>query len=244
MSGLGEKRVLLVGAGGLGSAAALVLARAGLDGIDVIDDDVVDETNLHRQTLYVSGDVGRRKAPIASARIEEAARRLGYHTRSVSREIRLTPDTADGVIDEYDLILEGSDNFASKFLTSDVSFLRRIPVVQAGAVRWSGWALASLPGVSACLRCVFEDIPSGPSDSCAEAGVVGPVVGALGAIQAALALRVLTGDPGAAGVLWSYEALTGRLRRSRVARRVGCPLCEGRITDTELARYLPPECAA
>jgi adenylyltransferase/sulfurtransferase len=119
-----------------------------------------------------------------------------------------------------------------------------VPVVQAGAVRWVGWAMASLPGESACLRCVFEDVPRDTQETCAEAGVVGPVVGVLGALQGALALRLLLGDESAAGELWSYAALPGSLRRRTVARQARCALCSGRIRDTEVSRYASPECAA
>jgi adenylyltransferase/sulfurtransferase len=236
--------VLLVGAGGLGSPAALVLARSGVGRVDVIDSDFVDATNLHRQTLYEVADVGAPKAPTAARRIEREGSLAGYQTRCVAREIHLAPDNASRVLHGYDLILEGCDNFASKFLTSDASFVASIPVVQAGAVRWTGWALATLPGRSACLRCVFEDIPHGHADTCADAGVLGPVVGVMGAVQAALALRLLSGDASAAGVLWSYDALRGRLRRRRIARRSDCALCTGRIRDTAGSRYVSPECAA
>jgi molybdopterin-synthase adenylyltransferase len=141
-------------------------------------------------------------------------------------------------------VLEGADNFATKFLVADACALNRVPLVQAGAVRWVGWALASIPGVSACLRCVFEDMPTGQQDTCAAAGVIGPVVGALGALQAALALRLLRGDVSAAGELWSYAGLAGELRRRPVRRQARCALCSGRINQLELSRYAPPECAA
>ena len=236
--------MLLVGAGGLGSPAALVLARSGVGRIDVIDADRVDATNLHRQTLYTEADVGEPKAAVAARRIEREAEAAGYQTSCVAREIHLAPDNASQVLQGCDLILEGCDNFASKFLTSDASFAASIPVVQAGAVRWVGWALATLPGRSACLRCVFEDIPRDREETCADAGVVGPVVGVLGAVQAALAMRLLAGDTAAAGVLWSYDALPGRLRRRRLARRANCPLCSGLIQDTDVSRYVSPECAA
>jgi adenylyltransferase/sulfurtransferase len=142
------------------------------------------------------------------------------------------------------VVLEGSDNFATKFLVADACALAGVPLVQAGAVRWVGWALANLPGRSACMRCVFEDIPAGQQDTCAAAGVVGPVVGVLGALQAALALRLLRGDASAAGELWSYAALPGALRRRSIGPQPRCPLCSGRIDDLDLLRYAPPECAA
>jgi adenylyltransferase/sulfurtransferase len=154
------------------------------------------------------------------------------------------PDQARDLVSGYDLVLEGADNFATKFLVADACALTGTPVVQAGAVRWVGWALGSRPGQSACLRCVFEDVPRGAQDTCAEAGVVGPVVGVIGALQAAIALRLLAGDGAAAGELWSYEALPGALRRRRITTQPLCPLCTGQITDTEISRYVSPECAA
>lgn len=242
---LASKRVLLVGAGGLGCPAGRVLARSGVGHIAIADDDIVDETNLQRQLLYHEGDVGQPKAQVAARRLREEADRAGHHPVVVAREIRVLPDSAREIVGEYDLILEGADNFATKFLVADACALAGTPVVQAGAVRWVGWALASIPGQSACLRCLFEDVPRGQQDTCAEAGVVGPVVGVLGALQAALALELLAGRREAAGVLYSYEALPGTLRRRTIRREVAdCALCAGRITDTDGSRYAPPECAA
>jgi molybdopterin-synthase adenylyltransferase len=245
MASLAEKRVLLVGAGGLGCPAALVLARSGVGHIAIADDDLVDDTNLHRQLLYQAGDVGRSKAQVAAERIANDAKTRNRGIQIVARENRVLPDHARSLVADYDLVVEGADNFASKFLVADACALAGVPVVQAGAVRWVGWALATLPGQSACLRCVFEDVPRGPQQGCAEAGVVGPVVGVLGALEAALALELLAGRSAAAGVLYSYRALKGSLRRRRVARKSeSCPLCAGRITDTDESRYVPPECAA
>jgi len=122
--------------------------------------------------------------------------------------------------------------------------LASVPCVQAGAVRWVGWSMGALPGVSACLRCAFEDIPRGPDRGCSEAGVLGPVVGVIGALQASIALRLLLGDATAAGVLHHYRGLTGTLRRRRLARSTACPSCSGAIRTLDAARYLPQECAA
>lgn len=234
---MSDARVLLVGAGGLGSPAALVLARSGVRRLTVLDDDVVDVTNLHRQVLYEDADVGHPKAERAAARLEAE----GAEPEIVRG--RLLPDTAEALFRAHDLVVEGADNFATKFLAADASALTGVPVVQAGAVRWSGWALATRPGESACLRCVFEDIPRDRVETCAEAGVVGPVVGVLGAIEATLALRLLGGGASAAGELWSYRGLEGSLRASRVRRRPGCPACEGAIEALTWERYAPPDCA-
>jgi molybdopterin/thiamine biosynthesis adenylyltransferase len=241
---LEQARVLLIGAGGLGCAAARVLVESGVGSLAILDDDTVDVSNLQRQTLYTDGDVGAPKATTAAKHLAELAAQSGRGCEVVAREIRLDPACALELVAGYDLVLEGSDNFATKFLVADACALTRVPVVQAGAVRWLGWALASVPRRSACLRCVFEGLPPGPQNGCAEAGVVGPVVGAVGALQAALAVRLLAGDQRAAGELWSYAALPGVLRRHVVQLQAHCALCSGQITDTELSRYAPPECAA
>jgi molybdopterin/thiamine biosynthesis adenylyltransferase len=241
---LAAKRVLVIGAGGLGCPAAAVIARSGVGHVTLLDDDRVEESNLHRQTLYVPSDGGQPKAPLAAAALIREASRCGFELQAVARESRFLPQGAVEAVRGFDLVLEGADNFATKFLVADACALAGVPVVQAGAVRWVGWALASVPGQSACLRCVFEDVPRGTEDTCAAAGVVGPVVGVLGALQSALALRLLLGDVSAAGELWSYAALPGSLRRKPVARQHGCALCSGRIHDTDVSRYAPPECAA
>ncbi len=236
-----DARVLLVGAGGLGSAAALVLARSGVRQLTLIDDDRVDLSNLHRQVLYGTEDVGHDKVERAAARLG----REGGATTIESIRGRLLPDVAVDLVSGFDLVLEGADNFATKFLASDACRLAGVPLVSAGAVRWSGWALATLPGRSACLRCVFEDIPTDRVETCAEAGVVGPLVGLIGALEAALAIRLLLGDERAAGELWSYRGLAADpLRASRVRPRSGCPSCTGSIpTPLTAERYAPPPCS-
>jgi len=236
-----EARVLLVGAGGLGSPAAIVLARSGVKHLTLIDDDRVDLTNLHRQVLYDEADVGHDKVERAAARLASEA---AADVQIATIRGRLLPDLAVDLVSGFDLVVEGADNFATKFLASDACQIAGVPLVSAGAVRWSGWTMATLPGKSACLRCVFEDIPTDRVETCAEAGVVGPLVGLIGALEASLALRLLLGDERAAGELWSYRALESEpLRASRVRPRAGCPSCAGGITPPlTMERYAPPLC--
>lgn len=244
MNDLGAKRVLLVGAGGLGSPVAALLARAGVGQIEVADQDRIELSNLHRQTLYQAADVGRAKSAVAAERIAAEAIRAGHpDTRAVAREMRIYPDRALEAVTGFDLVIEGSDNYPTKFLISDACAIRGVPCVQAGAVRWVGWAFGSVPG-GPCLRCVFEDIPPGPDQGCSVAGVIGPVVGVVGALQASIAIQILRGDLRAAGVLHHYRALPGALRRTRVTRSTECPSCLGRIAEIDATRYLPPSCAA
>jgi adenylyltransferase/sulfurtransferase len=230
-------RVLVVGAGGLGSPVLRLLGKSGAAHVTIVDDDVIEESNLHRQTLYADEDVGHSKT-------ERAARALRAACPQRSLRVvegRFVPANARELLAEHDLVVEGADNLATKFLVADAARLCGVPAVQAGAVRWTGWALCSLPG-SSCLRCLFEDIPHDRMETCAEAGVVGPVVGVLGGLQAAFVFRLLRGErPG--GELWHYEALRGELRKTFVRRRVDCPLCAGDIKDLQVERY-SAACAA
>ncbi|MCA9576707.1 MAG: ThiF family adenylyltransferase, partial [Myxococcales bacterium] len=207
-------RTLVVGCGGLGSPSARVLFGASvLKRLTLLDDDRVDVSNLHRQTLYSDPDVGRDKvdAAVASLRAEHPASR----TELTGVRARLRPADAEALLADQDLVVEGADNYATKFLTADAARLRGVPVAHAGAVRWAGWALLSAPhaDVGPCLRCVFEDIPRGRADTCATAGVMGPVVGVVAALQSALVLAYAGGDERAIGTLFHYDALAGKLRR-------------------------------
>ena len=245
-------RFLVVGAGGLGSPVLLALARApGVASIVLIDDDVVDRSNLHRQTLYTADDLGARKVERAVARLRGEAEAAGSAAEIRGVEGRFLPDNAQALLADVDVVVEGADNFATKVLVADACGLAQRPLVQAGCVRWAGWALATVPGVSACLRCLFEDVPARlaastgkpvPPETCAEAGVIGPIVGVLGALEAVLALRLAAGDFGAAGVLWRYDGLRGEVRRSTVKRRSDCALCTGAITRLVAESYAAPDC--
>lgn len=226
-----DARVLLVGAGGLGCPVALILAQSGFGRLTVLDDDRVALENLHRQVLYREEDIGRPKAQAAVARLKP------WTSKARAIDQRLVPDNAVDLVREHDLVIEGSDNYATKFLALDASTLAGVPIVQAGAVRWNGWALASGP-VGACARCVFEDLPPGRADTCAAAGVVGPVVGVLGALAASLAIRVLMGDSTAFGQLFSYDGRAGRISKLRPTRRADCARCAGTIDDVEMSRYV------
>lgn len=232
-----EQRVLVIGAGGLGAPVLRFLAGSEAVQVTVIDDDEVEESNLHRQTLFHPEDVGRSKIECAVDHLRLAC--PGLSVEAV--EGRFVPANALALLEAHTLVVEGADNLPTKFLAADAARLAGLPVVQAGVVRWSGWAWCSSPD-SACLRCLFEDIPRDRMETCADAGVVGPVVGVLGGLQAAFVARLLRGErPG--GELWHYEALAGSLRRTHVRRRAGCPLCAGEITDLRTERYTAA-CAA
>ena len=235
--------VLMIGVGGLGSAAALVLAKSQSLRLTLIDDDVVDPSNLHRQLLYTEADVGESKLETASSALLNAADEAGHALRLELVHGRFTPSNAMVLAENHDLVIEGADNLPTKFLAADACHLANTPLVQAGAIRWQGWAMAS-DQRSVCLRCVFEDIPTDRVETCAEAGVIGPVVGAMGALQASLEIRLLNSiDDDAAGELWHYDALPGKLRKTHPQKRSGCALCEGQIHNLNPERY-QSACAA
>lgn len=233
--------VVLVGAGGIGHPAAVALAREPVR-LRVIDDDAVEASNLHRLPWARPDELGARKVDVL-ARARSAAGRGGEDEYVCDR---LTPSTARALLRGADVVVEGADNFATKFLVADACGLLGLPVVHGAAVGWVGTVMSVRPGASACYRCVFEDVPAGDAIDCATAGVYGPVTAVIGALMAADALRLLRGDLRCAGVVGRYEALRGAFRASRFARRADCPLCGAAPTIRELdaTRYAAPICAA
>ena len=233
-------RVLVVGIGGLGSPAAMALAKAGIGTLGIADDDTVDLTNLHRQVLFDESDVGAPKVQAARQRLLAWAPGIEICVHPT----RLLPTNAVDLVSSYDLVVEGSDNFATKFLTADACALARVPVVHAAAVRWHGTVLAVGRGGRPCYRCVFEDLPTEHAPNCAEAGVMGPVVGIVGALQADLALALLDeGDAGPsaiAGTLVTFDGKTDELRRRALRPRRSCALCGASptIAKVDASRYI------
>jgi molybdopterin/thiamine biosynthesis adenylyltransferase/molybdopterin converting factor small subunit len=218
---LERARVLVVGLGGLGCPALLALARAGVGTLGLCDDDGVDATNLHRQILYRESDVGSDKVDAAARALVAIAPRLElrpYRTRL------LPANAAQLVRAGWDVVLEGADNFATKFLAADACGAAGVPVVHASSVRWVGTALAVGARGRPCYRCLFEDVPDGDAPNCAEAGVMGPVVGLTAAAQVDLALALLAGST-VAGTLVTVDGKSGTLRRRAVPPRADCSLC-------------------
>jgi molybdopterin/thiamine biosynthesis adenylyltransferase len=231
-------RALVVGVGGLGCPASLALARAGVGYIAIADDDVVELGNLHRQILFDEADVGTPKAEAAA----HALRELVPSAEVSLVGSRVLPQNAIELVRKVDVVIEGSDNFATKFLVADACMIAGVPVVHASAVRWHGTVLAVGPAGAPCYRCLFEDLPRHGVPACAEAGVVGPVVGILGAIQADLALSLLDGAP-VEGTIVTYDGHADELRRRTIPSREGCLLCglpvSQRISGIQAERYVP-----
>jgi molybdopterin/thiamine biosynthesis adenylyltransferase len=238
---LGDKTALVVGVGGLGCPAALCLVRAGVGHVLIADDDPVDVSNLHRQILYDDSDVGRDKCAAACERLEREA---APEQRIESVGSRLLPDNARELVRRADVVLEGADNFATKFLASDACLLEERPVVHGAAIRFRATVWAVAPGGRPCYRCLFEDLPDDAAQpNCAEAGVMGPVVGLAGALMGDLALSVLLAEP-RYGELFSYDGKDDRLRPVPVAPRPGCSLCgpTRSILEIRESRYIAPSC--
>jgi molybdopterin/thiamine biosynthesis adenylyltransferase len=238
---LSSRRVLLVGVGGLGSPAAIALASSGVGTIGIAEDDEVEVSNLHRQILYGEADVGQSKGVAASRAIAKWA--APDAVRVVVHGTRLLPDNAVALVSQYDVVVEGSDNFATKFLTADACARAGVAVVHGAAVRWHGTAFAVGPRGRPCYRCLFEDLPSDHAPNCSEAGILGPVVGVIGAIQADLALGFLSAATGAAspeGTLVTFDGKADILRRRTVQPRLDCALCgalpAGRVAAESHAR--------
>ncbi len=231
---LAGSRVLVVGVGGLGCPAAMALARAGVGTIGIADDDVVEASNLHRQILFRDEDVGKLKVEAAAS----ALLRIVPDLRIERHFTRMLPGNAVELASRYDVIVEGSDNFPTKFLAADASRIARKPIVHAAAVRWHGTALAVGPSGGPCYRCLFEDLLRGNAPNCAEAGVIGPMVGVVAAVQADFALSILRGED-VAGTLFTFDGKTLASRRRKIPRRLGCALCSSprSIERIDAARY-------
>ena len=220
------KSALVVGAGGLGGPALLVLAGGGVGRLVIVDDDVVETSNLSRQSLFGEGDLGARKATAAAARL----RALFPSVSVEGRDERFGPGNALDLVRAADVVVDGSDNFATKFLANDAALRARRPLVHGGVLRTTAQLLTVVPGgLGGCLRCLFEaPPPPGSIPSCAEAGVLGPVAGFAGALMGQEALRVLAGERGAyEGRLYTYEARSARSRLVLVRKRPFCPACAG-----------------
>lgn len=240
---LSSKTALVVGAGGLGGPAMLTLAQGGVGRIVLVEDDAVDPSNLSRQPLFEDGDVGARKAAAAAARL----RALFPATAVESRDERFRPENAVELARAADVLVDGSDNFATKFLASDVAVRARKPLVHGGVLRTTVQVLTIAPaGLGGCLRCLFEGPPpEGAVPSCSQAGVLGTTAAFAGALMGAEALRLLGGERGAyEGRLFTFEARSARGRLVLVRKRQGCPGCAGTVALGGVASAAPREVAS
>jgi sulfur-carrier protein adenylyltransferase/sulfurtransferase len=235
---LKNSKVLVIGAGGLGSPALLYLAAAGVGTLGIAEFDEVDESNLQRQVIHGQSDVGRSKAQSARESIAET----NPYVEVVLHEERLDNDNVMSVFEGYDLIVDGTDNFATRYMVNDAAYFLGIPYVWGSIYRFDGQASVFAPTLlddAPCYRCLYpEPPPPGMVPSCAEGGVLGVLCASIGAIQVNEAIKLLTGigDP-LVGQLMIYDALEMEYRKLRVRKDPHCALCGENPTVTELIDY-------
>jgi adenylyltransferase/sulfurtransferase len=228
-------KVLVAGAGGLGSPAALYLAAAGVGTLGIADSDAVELSNLQRQIIHGCSDLGRPKAESAARRIGE----LNPDLRVVAHQERLTSHNVLGVLAGYDVVVDGTDNFPSRYLINDACLLAGKPLSHGALLRFEGQATTIVPGRGPCYRCLYpEPPPPGLVPSCQEAGVLGAAAGVIGAIQASEALKLILGigEP-LLGRLLIFDALAATFREVAVQRDPACALCGEHPTVHELIDY-------
>jgi molybdopterin/thiamine biosynthesis adenylyltransferase/rhodanese-related sulfurtransferase len=232
-----DARILLIGAGGLGSPASLYLAAAGVGTLGIVDADIVDESNLQRQIAHSLDTLGMPKVDSAKGAIE----RLNPDVNVVTYRERLTSENIDRILDDgWDIIVDGADNFPTRYLVNDASVWRGIPVVHGSIYRFEGQVTVFKPHVGPCYRCLFpEPPPPELAPSCSEGGVLGVLPGIVGSLQTneAIKLAAEIGDP-LIGRLLLFDALATEFTEVKIERRADCPVCGDRPTVTEYIDYV------
>ena len=229
-----DAKVLVIGAGGLGSPVAVYLALAGVGMIGIVDFDTVDVTNLQRQILHQNDDIGRRKVESA----KETINAYNPDVKVVLHESPITSENAMEVISGYDVVVNGADNFPARYLINDASYLSNKPLVDGSILIFDGQASVFIPG-NGCYRCLFPSPPPpGMVPNCAEAGVLGALTGLVGSIQATEALKYfLNIGESLNSRLLLIDALSMTFREVKLKRNPACPLCGDNPTVTELIDY-------
>ncbi len=227
-------KVLIIGAGGLGSPSAIYLSLAGVGTVGIVDFDVVELSNLQRQILHHTADVGRPKVQSAV----DSIRAYNPDVNVVVHETRLESENAMEIISQYDLVINGADNFATRYLVNDACYLLKKPLMDGSILIFDGQATVFLPG-EGCYRCLFPSPPPpGMVPNCAEAGVLGALTGLVGSIQATEALKYILGiGESLSSRLLLIDALSMTFREVRLKRNPACPLCGDNPTITELIDY-------
>ena len=232
---LKNARVLIVGAGGLGSPALLYLAAAGVGTLGIVEFDTVDESNLQRQVIHGQSDIGRPKAESA----RDSIREINPYVNVVIHDVALSNDNVMDIFREYDLIVDGTDNFATRYMVNDAAVLLGKPYVWGSIYRFDGQASVFWAQNGPCYRCLYpEPPPPGMVPSCAEGGVLGVLCGTIGALQTNEAIKLLTGigEP-LLGSLMVYDALEMTYRKIKVRKDPNCAVCGEHPTVTELIDY-------
>jgi adenylyltransferase/sulfurtransferase len=230
-----ESRVLLIGAGGLGCPLALYLSAAGVGRLGLVDDDVVDRSNLQRQVLYTTADVGRPKVEAAAERV----RALNPEVEVIAHRLRLDSSNALEILEPWDVIVDGTDNFPTRYLSNDACVLLEKPNVYGSIFRFEGQVSVFDARTGPCYRCLYpEPPPPGAAPSCAEGGVLGVLPGVIAIMQATETIKLLTGlGSTLAGRLLLYDALHMEFNEFKLKKDAGCPVCGENPSVTELIDY-------
>ncbi|MFH1784782.1 MAG: molybdopterin-synthase adenylyltransferase MoeB [bacterium] len=230
-----DAKVLIIGAGGLGSPCALYLASAGVGQLGIVDYDKVELNNLQRQIVHSTDSVGTSKVESAKVRLNA----INPDVNVVAHNVRLDSSNIMDVIKDYDIVVDGSDNFPTRYLVNDACVLAGKPLSHGGILKFSGQVLTILPGKSACYRCLFsEPPPPGLVPSCQEAGILGAVAGVIGTIQANEVLKYILGiGELLAGRMLIFDALESFFRQVKVPRDPKCPVCGENPSVKELIDY-------
>ncbi len=228
-------KVLVIGAGGLGSPCALYLAAAGVGRIGIVDSDRVELNNLQRQILHSTTTVGRSKVESARLRMND----LNGDVEVVPYEIRLTSENILNLIKDYDLVIDGSDNFPTRYLVNDACVMTSKPLFHGGILKFDGQVMTILPAEGPCYRCLFPaPPPPGSVPSCQQAGILGAVAGVIGTMQANEVIKYIMGIGNLlVGRIMIFDALNSSFRQVKIPRNADCPVCGDRPTITELIDY-------
>ncbi len=236
-----ESKVLIIGAGGLGAPVAMYLAAAGIGTIGIADADVVDLSNLQRQIIHSTPDVGKPKVQSA----EETIHSLNPDVKVITYKQFVNASNILDLIEDYDFIIDGTDNFPAKFLINDACVLAKKPFSHAGIIRFKGQLMTYVPGQGPCYRCVFKDPPPKEAvPTCKEAGVIGCMGGVIGSLQAMETIKYLLGiGELLTGYLLTYDAITMEFRKVKLPKHVAnCKVCGDNPTITEPIDYELPAC--
>lgn len=231
---LSKGKVLIIGAGGLGSPCAMYLAAAGVGTIGIVDGDIVSLSNLQRQVIHYTNDVGRAKVASASAKMVM----LNPDIKVEAYDTFFAKDNAMELIEPYDFVLDCTDSFASKYLVNDACVLAGKPFCCGGVVKWGGQIMTHVPG-TACYRCIFPEPPAeNDVETCATVGVLGPAVGIMGTIQATEAVKYLGGvGQLLTNALLTFDTLTMQFQRYAINKKMDCMICGERPMITKLDEY-------
>ena len=218
-----SSKALIIGVGGLGSPAALYLASCGVGEIGLLDSDDLELSNLHRQVLYSTGDIGKPKVSLAEKRLKE----INPDVDIKASKARVTGDNAKALMKDYDVILDCTDNFETKYLINDACVSLNKALAHGGVYAFDGQVTFILPGRGPCYRCIFPELPGpGAFRDCQQAGILGSVPAVIGALQANEALKYLLGiGKNLVGRLLRYDALTGEIKISEYKKNEKCPTC-------------------